>query len=164
MACSKCRKNIPTEAFATFRTRKGEVRRRGICKDCRGKYAIENFNKLQIWRKNYNVNNKTKKRIHDFKRRMQIKVIIDKIKESTPCKDCGRFLPSVAMDFDHIKGKNKSIARMVSGAYRIELILEEIKLCDVVCACCHRIRTTKRRDNLFIPGLSPKRLLIGKGN
>jgi len=33
MRCSKCKKHGPYHSFATFRSRDGEVRRRGICKD-----------------------------------------------------------------------------------------------------------------------------------
>lgn len=79
-----------------------------------------------------------------------MKAVIDAIKAKTPCRDCKRRFPPVAMDFDHRFGKNRSIANMVSGAYRIDLILEEIKLCDLVCACCHRIRTAARKQN-FAP-------------
>lgn len=147
MKCSQCKEEKEAHSFATFRSRKGEIRRRGVCKNCRGKYAIENFEKLQVWRLNYNIKNKSKKRLRDADRRRQIKEKIDEIK-SVPCKDCGRQWLPIAMDFDHIKGKNRSIARMVGGAYSLQLILEEIKLCEVVCACCHRIRTAARKQNL----------------
>lgn len=147
MKCSKCKKEVKTESFATFRTRKGEIRRRGICKECRGNYAIKNFNKLKKWRENYNKNNRSRKRQRDFDRRVSIKAVVDAIKSETPCNDCHRKFPAVAMDFDHCKGKNRGIASMVSGAYKIDLILEEIKLCELVCACCHRVRTALRKQN-----------------
>jgi len=148
MSCSKCGRNVKITAYATFRTRKGEVRRRGICKDCRNKYARDNFKRLQVWRKNYNIKNRTAKRERDYQRKVEARAITDSIKASTPCTDCHRFFPPICMDFDHLSGKNKSIASMVSQGYKIELILEEIKLCDVVCACCHRVRTAKRKQNL----------------
>lgn len=156
MICSNC-KNITEEcAFSTFRTRKGEIRRRGICKCCRGKYAIENFKRLKEWRKAYNAKNKESRISRSSERRLEAKKIINKIKSKTPCFDCGKKFPPVAMDFDHCKGKNKGISSMVSQGYKIDLILEEIKLCQIVCACCHRIRTANRKDNQ-----SPKeRLLI----
>ena len=35
MKCRQCGKDTEIKAFATFRNRKGEVRRRGVCIDCR---------------------------------------------------------------------------------------------------------------------------------
>ena len=147
MRCTKCNKHTAKGAFATYRNPRGELCRRGICKECRGKYAKENFERLAEWRKNYNSENKSEKRQKDAKRRMLIKSLIDKIKTEASCADCRGKFPAVAMDFDHTAGKNKSIARMVSGAYQLELIMEEIALCEIVCACCHRIRTSKRKQN-----------------
>lgn len=149
MKCSKCLRQTKTEAFATFRTRSGEVRRRGICKECRGKYALENFSRLQVWRKNYNIKNRSYKRERDQRRRMYLKTMIDQIKAETPCADCGIKFPPVAMDFDHCKGlgKNKNVSGFVSGAYNLNLVLREIEMCEVVCACCHRIRTAARKEN-----------------
>jgi hypothetical protein len=64
--------------------------------------------------------------------------------KSQPCSDCGRVLPVVAMDFDHVRGiKRRPIANMV-GQYSREQIELEIAKCDLVCACCHRVRTRKR--------------------
>lgn len=50
------------------------------------------------------------------------------------------------MDFDHRDGSNKeteisNMARLGSSWKSIE---QEIKKCDLVCACCHRIRTEQR--------------------
>jgi hypothetical protein len=147
MNCSKCKKETPYSSFSTFRDRNGGIRRRGICKECRGQYAIENFERLQEWRKAYNAKNRTAKREKDARRRAEVKAYVDKIKSQSPCADCGHFFPAVAMDFDHIHGKNKSISGLVSGAYKMDLIIEEIKMCEIVCACCHRVRTHDRKQN-----------------
>ena len=54
----------------------------------------------------------------------------------------------MAMDLDHVRGaKVRNVSALVSGAYRLELIAAELKKCDVVCACCHRVRTAKRGAN-----------------
>ena len=71
------------------------------------KYAKENFDKLKEYRKNYNVKNRSEKRERDYQRRQEIKKVIDAIKTTTPCKDCGNYFDPVCMDFDHIKGKNQ---------------------------------------------------------
>lgn len=147
MKCSKCKKHTPTHAFATFRQRSGEVGRRGICKGCRGQYAKDNFSTLKKWRTEYNKKNRTKKAIKAANRRRAARDLVDSLKSSARCHDCGGIFPAVAMDFDHVHGKKKSIANMVSQAYKIEFILEEIKLCELVCACCHRVRTAERKQN-----------------
>lgn len=148
MKCSKCKKYTPYHAFAEFTHRDGRIGKRSVCRVCRGEYATKNFERLKKYRKEYNKNNRTKKAIDTAKRRDEIKNIVNTIKQASPCKDCGGFFAAVAMDFDHIKRKNKSIANMVSQSYKIDLILEEIKLCEIVCACCHRVRTAKRKQNM----------------
>ena len=148
MICFKCNKEAEEKMFAVFKHRDGRAGRRNVCKECRNKYALDNFEKQKLYRQNYNSLNKTRKSERDLSRRMKVKNIVDKIKEENPCSDCGIYFPPVAMDFDHIGPKNKSIANMVSQAYKIDLILEEIKNCEIVCACCHRIRTSNRKQNL----------------
>jgi hypothetical protein len=147
MTCSGCGKEKIPWAFATFRTRKGESRRRGICKVCRGKYAKKKFKHLQAWRKAYNKRNRDKRHVKNAERRAEIKAFVDRIKAATPCTDCRRRFPPVCMDFDHVKEKVRSVAGLVAGAYRIALVQEEIARCEVVCANCHRLRTQKRKQN-----------------
>ena len=147
MICTKCNQFTEERSFDTFRDKNGIVRRRGICRKCRGQRALDNFEYLQKWRKEYNVKNRTKKAIDTAARRDAVRSVVNQLKEETPCADCGAFWPAVAMDFDHVGPKHKSVAAMVSQAYKIELILEEIKQCEIVCACCHRIRTDARYQN-----------------
>ena len=69
-----------------------------------------------------------------------------------PCADCGAVLPPYAMDFDHRKPEEKKVALAAGKALlksRMEL-LAEIAKCDVVCANCHRRRTTRRRGGLRV--------------
>lgn len=150
--CSKCKRLTPLIAFATFRTRKGELRRRGVCRACRDEYAHENFDRLQQWRKNYNVNNRTKRVARLYEMRAKARAYVDTFK-TKPCADCTRTFPPVAMDLDHVRGaKSRSVSSLVGGGYRMELIEQELAKCDVVCACCHRIRTAKRKENFGLPG------------
>ena len=69
---------------------------------------------------------------------------MDKLKDK-PCADCGNSFPPIAMDFDH-REENEKTGTISSLVYNrsMEEILEETKKCDVVCACCHRIRTYAR--------------------
>lgn len=147
MECSKCGKEKKLAAFATFRSRKGELRRRGICKECRGQYAHDNFDRLQEWRKGYNAANRSKNAQRSADLRARNRAVVWKFK-SRPCADCGKEWPPVAMDLDHPKGnKYANISKLVSSSYSEERVLEEIKECEVVCACCHRLRTHARQEN-----------------
>jgi len=60
-----------------------------------------------------------------------------------PCVDCGRTFQPFQMDFDHRNPATKSF-RLTSptglGSSR-ERLLTEASKCDIVCACCHQIRT-----------------------
>jgi nucleoside 2-deoxyribosyltransferase len=67
--------------------------------------------------------------------------------KTKPCIDCG-FIPIVPeqMDFDHVRGtKTVEVTRLAAQGKSNERILEEIEKCDLVCANCHRLRTSKRR-------------------
>jgi hypothetical protein len=62
-----------------------------------------------------------------------------------PCLDCESSFPSVAMDFDHVRGeKVADISDMWSWGR--DRVLEEITKCELVCANCHRVRTQTRRS------------------
>lgn len=65
--------------------------------------------------------------------------------KSEPCTDCGLSFSPIAMDFDHVRGaKFRPIASMREFSWA--KILDEIAKCDLVCACCHRLRTATRSE------------------
>ena len=145
--CKRCEQLKLKERFLAWSTRGGAVQHRGHCLDCRQTYAEERTLELVEYRQQYNAGKRSLKRTRDRQRREEVKAAIAKLKDA-PCLDCGNRFPPVAMDFDHLGGKTKSIAEMAGQAYKLDLILEEIKRCELVCACCHRIRTEKRKQNL----------------
>lgn len=62
-----------------------------------------------------------------------------------PCSDCAGTFPPICMNFDHVNGeKEAGIARMVNQGVGVEKLLAELDKCELVCANCHRIRTSKR--------------------
>lgn len=67
---------------------------------------------------------------------------ISSLKGNT-CSDCRRRLPSESLHFDHARGDKEFNLGAPSGRSTPE-ILTEIDKCDVVCACCHRVRTKLR--------------------
>lgn len=153
--CKRCEQLKLKDRFLAWATRGGKVQQRGHCLDCRKNYAEARAVELVEYRLQYNGAKRSVKRERDHQRREEVKAAVDKLK-NVPCLDCDKLFPPVAMDFDHLGGKTKSIATMVSRSYKLDLILEEVKLCEVVCACCHRIRTEKRKQNLVRPGPQPK--------
>jgi len=103
---------------------------------------------MREYRRDYNEKNRGRRQDRMAKRRAVARAYVDEYK-SKPCADCGASWPPVAMDLDHVRdAKFKSVAMMVSQGYKVELIAIEVAKCDVVCACCHRIRTSSRGENL----------------
>lgn len=70
---------------------------------------------------------------------------IQAIKEGSSCTDCGVSFPYVVMDFDHRDPSLKvdDVSTLVKNYTPWDRVLEEIAKCDLVCACCHRLRTYK---------------------
>jgi hypothetical protein len=70
------------------------------------------------------------------------------------CADCGYNAHSEALDFDHLPGTKKLFNIGYGKDHLLEAILAEIAKCEVVCANCHRVRTSHRRPWLA-KGLQP---------
>jgi hypothetical protein len=90
--------------------------------------------------------------------------LIEHLKDKA-CVDCGENNPMV-LDFDHLPKYEKSFAigRAISGSTRSwESIFLEIKKCEIVCANCHRIRTSTRSNDrkfqIFNGTYTPKEYL-----
>src|SRR5579883_2910241 len=63
-----------------------------------------------------------------------------------PCVDCGNDNPLVR-EFHHVGVKRAEIALLLAGADSWPRIEREIAQCIVLCANCHRIRTSRARRN-----------------
>jgi hypothetical protein len=71
-------------------------------------------------------------------RRQQLILVVNKYKD-IPCGICRIQLPSICMDFHHIDSTKKinTIGTLITKKVNINIILNEIKKCIVVCANCH---------------------------
>jgi hypothetical protein len=81
---------------------------------------------------------------HMAARRARMRAYLDEVK-SKPCTDCHRRFDPVCMDFDHVRGeKLLNISQASTKNISIGKIKAEIEKCELVCACCHRLRTKMR--------------------
>lgn len=67
------------------------------------------------------------------------------LKRDTPCADCGETFPAAVMHWDHLPGHEKvdAVSTLLRSRTRT-LVLEELAKCELVCANCHAIRTSRR--------------------
>ena len=70
---------------------------------------------------------------------------MDTLKEGRACAECGGMFPLYVMHWDHLPGYIKAgdVSAMV-GNRRREIVLDELKKCELVCANCHVMRTVVR--------------------
>ena len=150
--CTKCK--LPKD-LEEFPDNKG-------CSDGKGSWCRECFrayNRSYDHRRGSDSNYKLSKKLYVGERRVtdieSVRVIgrrhfkaqqdwINSLKEGSFCADCHSGFPSCCMDFDHVRGeKLKAVSQMLG--YSRDRILLEIAKCELVCSCCHRVRTSNRK-------------------
>lgn len=137
--CSKCKLLLP---LSEFTRRKGSADGLNYhCKGCQRAY-------MTPYLKEYYKRNKPEyaRRAREYYRKIrpETKSFIDAAKD-VPCADCGGRFHPCAMDFDHVRGeKSFNISQSLSKRMSMEVVLQEMAKCDVVCANCHRVRTYNR--------------------
>jgi len=82
------------------------------------------------------------RKIKDYLRRKMLDYLTDK-----SCIQCG-INDRRVLDFDHLDPtlKSFSIARGITNTRSWDAILLEIKKCQILCANCHRIRTSEQQN------------------
>ncbi|KKN92422.1 hypothetical protein LCGC14_0209130 [marine sediment metagenome] len=105
------------------------------------------------WRKDNPERTKTENRKYGMpwhrkheKNRNKIQHYLEDKYTRTPCLDCGDTYDWVVMDFDHRPNESKGFTLSKHNSYKrtlenIRVVEEEIKVCDLVCSNCHRVRT-----------------------
>lgn len=140
--CSKCG-NTGIFRKGHRQCRECELEYRKISRDPQKDTAYRLANRDKYRKKNSEIQRRRK-----IERHTQIDLI-----KSVPCKDCGGIFPPYVMDFDHrnLSTKEHDINFLLNNTTcPWQRILDEIAKCDVVCVCCHRMRTWKtpvRLDN-----------------
>lgn len=124
--CTKCGISKTLEEFPNKRATKASV-----CKACQRLLMQSHY------RSNAQYYKDKAKAVQDSLRDYVIKA------KQVPCADCGKQFHYCAMDFDHLRDKEFTIAKMHTGG-SLRRVIAEIAKCEVVCAVCHRIRTFNR--------------------
>lgn len=133
--CSRCKSTKAASFFGKNKSRPDGLQK--VCTECQREYTRNHYEQ------NKPVYKAKASKLND-ERRVQHRALIDKLR-SAPCMDCKQTFPPCAMDFDHVRGeKTNNISTIASTAFSTKRLLDELKKCEVVCACCHRIRTHNR--------------------
>ena len=134
--CSKCKETLSISQFSFRVKSKGTLIEK--CKSCVSIYGKSHYHRnRQQYRDRCK---KTRKKRTIINRQRWVRFLLDH-----PCVFCNES-DIRCLDFDHIDPKTKkySISRMLSIGVTWNVILVEIKKCRVLCANCHRKRTSKQ--------------------
>jgi ribosomal protein S15P/S13E len=131
--CCHCKESKPEAEFAWRRKKLRELDT--YCRPCRAAYKREHYRA-----------NKQRYVDQAGRRRRQllderIPWLVSYLREH-PCVDCGESDP-IVLEFDHLRDKEFGIASGIRSRPWPD-VLDEIAKCEVVCANCHRRRTTRR--------------------
>jgi hypothetical protein len=134
--CTGCRQVLPLSEFY-FKNRAQSIRQ-NFCKSCKSRYN-------RHWYRRNRQKHIADVRDNARRYRARIRRVVREAK-SRPCSDCGQRFPPVAMDFDHVEEGTKvaDVSYLATHRTSVEAVQAEIAKCEVVCANCHRIRTTGR--------------------
>ncbi len=136
--CTKCKENLSDSSYNIKKINKnGTPQLQSICKECNKLYQkqhyIQNKDKYSLkarsWDKEY------KKNVYS--------ILMDIAKDG--CVKCGE-KHFACLQFDHINPTEKTsgIANMIRDTKKIDLILQEINKCVILCANCHAKRTAEQ--------------------
>lgn len=132
--CNRCKEVLSFEMFNS----KGKDKLQAYCKVCSREYARSNYHRDREA-------NAEKQRLSKRARMDAIRVDVRKLKEDTPCMDCGVQYPYYCIDFDHVNGKKVThISEMIQNGAARWKIFSEITKCEIVCSNCHRERSHRR--------------------
>ena len=149
--CSKCKKwKIKKEDFHLDSGKLDGLY--SYCKSCNS----EHVQKWKMQQPEYGLRVKlteVEKRLRSLRgdriRKYSYKDILDGIKATKGCKNCG-FKDSRALDWHHVDPTQKieNISTMLANKRSLTSILEETKKCEVLCRNCHSILHAEETEKL----------------
>lgn len=134
--CGRCGTEKPLTEFAWHRRAKGQ--RQHHCRTCQAEYRRQHY-----------LANRAKYIARAHRRKQELwaerTAMLLEYFASHPCVDCGETDP-VVLEFDHLRDKSFNIGNKLTN-YSWASIVAEIEKCEVVCANCHKRRTSSRRGS-----------------
>lgn len=117
-----------------------------VCKSCQVAAQQERRKNDPAVREQYLAYQKTYQTSKGREKRDERFEWLDEVK-AAPCLDCQRTFPPECMDFDHRDPSTKlfDVSRAAVSGYSLQKVKEEVAKCDLLCACCHRIRTARQQ-------------------
>ena len=119
--CSDCKVVKPLEEFHSngYHKKSGKKKRKGRCKQCYTDLAYGEY-------------------------KDKITQAVKEAGRELKCERCGYDKSYAALEFHHDQGiKNIKISGMRTSS--MEKVRKEISLCEILCACCHRIEHSPER-------------------
>lgn len=139
--CNRCSEEKLDEEFPSRKYKSGKVSPGPYCWGCKREYD------RTYWEQNASRREgnreKHKERVNRNKRYVRKALSL-----SSGCLDCGERNP-IVLEFDHLRDKTHNVADLIKDGYSTDRIQEEIDKCEIVCANCHRIRTSGRGGWLY---------------
>lgn len=77
-------------------------------------------------------------------KRQKTRKLVIELKTNKPCMDCKIIYPYFMYDFDHVRGEKLGNIESIARKGDVQLLMDEVAKCDLVCALCHRLRTFMR--------------------
>jgi len=129
--CAGCEKLKPLSCFS-----KQRGGRRARCRKCLSEQK-------SAWRQDH----RQQLREERVTKQQAIVTWANGVKDGQPCLDCGESFRYWKLDWDHRDGELKvDTISVMKWKYPKKLIEAEMVKCDLVCRCCHRLRTWHRQS------------------
>ena len=135
--CIRCGVDKPDADFAWRDKTRG--RRFAHCRACQSKYSRKHYEQNRA--KYIAKASARKRRLADENRARMLEFLAE-----NQCVDCGES-DLVVLEFDHLRDKTFEISQVLRDR-EWSVIIEKIAKCDVVCANCHRRRTSARQGSV----------------
>lgn len=140
--CSKCGQTKTVSEF--YRDRHHATGTSQWCRRCKMAAAAQ-------WRRNNpdkaraaDARNRDEKNLVKADRARETRAWLKDMKIAAGCADCGYRGHPDALEFDHLPGRVKRFKISGSSTRSRATLAAEIAKCEVVCANCHRVRTSER--------------------
>jgi len=133
--CNHCGKSKPVDEF-NWRWKSLGVRQ-SACRECQKGQKNE-------WYVRNQPSERERLREQKAQNKATTQAYIWDYLSSHSCVDCGETDPRV-LEFDHVRGDNSTISKMVADNRSLSAIQNEISKCVVRCSNCHRRKTYKEQ-------------------